>query len=69
MTSGKEEKIGKNKICNVLGIGLNVRWCDQERKSWAQMRKNHSEGREHIPRGMNAHVVLRHREEADVTGV
>ena len=33
------------------------------------MRKNHSEGREHMPRGMNAHVVLRHREEADVTGV
>lgn len=69
MISGKEGKIGKSKIHNVLGMGLNVRCCDQGRKSCAQMRKSHSEGRKHIPGGMNAYMVLRHREGADETGV
>lgn len=69
MISGREDKIGKNKIFSVLGMGLNVRWCDQGRKSCAQMRKSPSGERKHIPEGMNVHMVLRQREEADVTGV
>lgn len=61
MISGREDKIGKNKIFSVLGMGLNVRWCDQGRKSCAQVRKSHSGERKHIPEGMNVHMVLRQR--------
>lgn len=49
MISDKEGKIDKNKICDVLGVGLNVRWCGQGRKPCAHLRQGHSGQRKQMP--------------------